>query len=93
MSLPDRGAAEGELAAPGASTPTITTRPEDSVPRRMRNMLALADFEKAAKRHLPPSIFGYISGAAEERSCLHQSRAAFEELSFVPRFRYRPNGK
>ena len=24
-------------------------------------------------------------GAAEERSCLHQSRAAFDELSFVPR--------
>ena len=47
--------------------------------------LALGDFEKAAKRHLPPAVFGYIAGAAEERSGFLESRAAFADLAFVPR--------
>ena len=85
MSQPERDAVSAELASRLASGSTIATRSEDPIPRRLRRMLALGDFEKAAKRHLPPAVFGYIAGAAEERTAYLESRAAFTELAFVPR--------
>ncbi len=48
-------------------------------------MLALDDFERAARRHLPPPVFAYVSGAVETNASLRDNRAAFEELGFVPR--------
>jgi L-lactate dehydrogenase (cytochrome) len=54
-------------------------------PRRLRRVLCLDDFEIAARRHLPPPVFGYIAGAAETNRSLHDNRLAFDELGFVPR--------
>lgn len=54
-------------------------------PRRLRGILALDDFEPAARRHLPRPIFGYVSGGAETNISLRDNRLAFDELSFVPR--------
>jgi L-lactate dehydrogenase (cytochrome) len=56
-----------------------------SAPRRLRSILALDDFEAAARRYLPRPIFGYVSGGAETTWTLKDNRAAFAEYGFVPR--------
>jgi L-lactate dehydrogenase (cytochrome) len=48
-------------------------------------VLSLDDFEAAARRHLPRPIFGYVAGAVETNASLHDNRAAFGELGFLPR--------
>src|SRR5918995_543411 len=69
------------------STPVkgILRTPPTALPRRLRKILALDDFEVAARHHLPRPIFGYVSGAAETNASLRDNRAAFEEFGFVPR--------
>ncbi len=49
------------------------------------HILSLDDFERAARRHLPRPIFEYVAGAVEDRASLHDNRAAFDELGFLPR--------
>jgi L-lactate dehydrogenase (cytochrome) len=56
-----------------------------AIPSRLRGILALDDFEPAARRHLPRPIFGYVSGAAETNASLRGNRAAFEDINFLPR--------
>jgi L-lactate dehydrogenase (cytochrome) len=63
----------------------IKRTPPTALPRRLRKILALDDFEVAARRHLPRPIFGYVSGAAETNASLRDNRSAFEEFGFVPR--------
>jgi L-lactate dehydrogenase (cytochrome) len=69
--------------APPARTIAGTSRA--ALPRRLRRILALADFERAARRHLPRPIFGYVAGAAETNASLDDNRGAFAEFGFVPR--------
>lgn len=64
---------------------TTTTRLTRSVPRALRPMLALDDFEAAARRHLPRPIFGYVSGACETCASFRDNRDAFGALNLVPR--------
>ena len=51
----------------------------------MKTALSLGDLEKAARRRLPASIFGYVSGGSEDLSTLAANREAFEGWRFVPR--------
>jgi len=53
--------------------------------RRLESILALDDFEDAARSHLPRPLFGYIAGAAETNQSLRGNRDAFARLNFVPR--------
>lgn len=53
--------------------------------RRLASILNLEDFEKAARRHLPRPIFGYVANAAEDRKTLSANRSAFDDYCFVPR--------
>ncbi|WP_424135470.1 alpha-hydroxy acid oxidase [Roseomonas chloroacetimidivorans] len=83
--------AEREVAPTGEQRlpePAVNDRRRSSkdVPRRFRRILALKDFEVAARRHLPRPIFGYVSGGAEDNQSLDDNRAAFREYGFVPRF-------
>jgi L-lactate dehydrogenase (cytochrome) len=55
------------------------------VPRRLRRVLCLDDFETAARNHLPRPIFGYIAGAVETNMSLRDNRTAFAEFGFLPR--------
>jgi L-lactate dehydrogenase (cytochrome) len=48
-------------------------------------MLALDDFEDAARRILPRPIFGYASGGAETNASLRANRAVWDEIAFVPK--------
>lgn len=63
----------------------IVRTPPAAIPRRLRRILSLDDFEVAARRHLPRPIFGYVSGAAETSASLRDNRSAFGEFGFVPR--------
>lgn len=51
----------------------------------LRNILCLADFELAARRHLPRPILGYVAGGAEDTIALQAAAAAYRQWSFVPR--------
>jgi len=55
------------------------------LPRKLRMMLALEDFEAPARRYLPRPMYGYVSGGAETNASLRANRAAFDEYAFVPR--------
>lgn len=51
----------------------------------MKDILALDDLEPAARRRLPRSIFGFISGSVERGWSTRENRAAFDRIAFVPR--------
>lgn len=55
------------------------------LPRRLRPILSLDDFETRARRHLPLSIFGYVSGGTEDNHSLRGNRAAFQSIPLHPR--------
>ena len=48
-------------------------------------ILSLQDFERAARRRLPKSVFGFVAGGAEDAQSLRANRAAFDEFAFRPR--------
>src|ERR1700690_123372 len=58
--------------------------PQD-LPRGLRGILSLHDFERSARRILPKSIFGYIVGGVEDETSVRANRAAFNEWALVPR--------
>jgi L-lactate dehydrogenase (cytochrome) len=58
---------------------------DTSLPRALRQVLALQDLEEPARRYLPRPIYGYVSGASETNASLRENRAAFDDLAFVPR--------
>jgi len=62
-----------------------TRKTAPAIPRRLRRILCLDDFEIAARHYLPRPIFGYVSGAAESNASLRDNRSAFAEYGFVPR--------
>ena len=51
----------------------------------LRRILSLADFELAARRHLPRPILGYAAGGAEDNIALRAAADAYRQWSFVPR--------
>ena len=51
----------------------------------LRKILSLADFELAARRHLPRPILGYVAGGAEDNTALQAAAAAYRQWAFVPR--------
>jgi L-lactate dehydrogenase (cytochrome) len=77
MSVSSQGAGVAPAQAAHAATA--------SQPRVLRRMLALEDFEEAARRYLPRPIFGYISGGAETNAALRGNRAVWDEIAFVPK--------
>ena len=79
----DTGAPDLTAAAPPfANAAAGATR---SSRRRLRRMLALDDFEAAARDHLPRPVFGFIAGGVETDASLRANRAVWDELAFVPR--------
>lgn len=55
------------------------------LPRVLRDVLCLDDFEAKARRHLPRPIFGYIAGAAEDNRSHHDNRSVFDDYGFTTR--------
>jgi L-lactate dehydrogenase (cytochrome) len=46
---------------------------------------SIADLRILAQRRLPPVMFDYLDGGAEDELTLHRNRAAFADFEFVPR--------
>ena len=53
--------------------------------KNFSDILNLEDFAHKAKSHLPPTLFGYVSGGTEDCVTLRDNRAVFNEISFLPR--------
>ncbi|MBM9595421.1 alpha-hydroxy-acid oxidizing protein [Rhodobacteraceae bacterium MCCB 386] len=53
--------------------------------RRHRDLLALDDFERHARRRLPRMIHQYVAGAVETGSSMQASRTALDNLQLLPR--------
>jgi len=58
---------------------------EQKPPRVLRRMLALDDFEDAARRVIPRPIFGYVTGGAETNASRRANREVWDEIAFVPK--------
>lgn len=56
-----------------------------AVPRRLRNILSLNDFEAVARRHLPRSVFAFVQSGVENEVTLRDNREAFNDWQVVPR--------
>jgi len=81
-----------ELGAPGSTVERTARRHtgaraelDKTLPRALRMILALDDFEAPARRYLPRPMYGYVSGGTETNASLRANRAAFDDLAFVPR--------
>jgi L-lactate dehydrogenase (cytochrome) len=59
--------------------------PVAGIPRRLRNLFALDDFEVAAKKHLPRPVFAYVATAAEDNRAYRDNRAAFDDWLLATR--------
>jgi L-lactate dehydrogenase (cytochrome) len=68
-----------------AAEPTVADATAGHVPRRLRDMLSLNDFEAAAQRHLPKSIFAFVQSGVEDEVTLRDNREAFRDWQLVPR--------
>ena len=51
----------------------------------LKPALHLRDFEAEARRRLPPDVFDYIAGGADDEVTLRENEAAFARLGLVPR--------
>ena len=71
-----------ESAAGSADTAAPAVR---NPPRILRRMLALDDFEEAARRYIPRPIFGYVAGGVETNATLRANREVWDAIAFVPR--------
>ena len=61
------------------------SRPLGKPPRRLRRIFSLDDFEAAARRYLPHSVFTYVQSGAESQVTLRDNREAFQAHQLVPR--------
>ena len=52
---------------------------------KLRGILSLQDFENAARKRLPKSVFGFVAGGAEDARSLCANREAFDDLALRPR--------
>ncbi|WP_424137522.1 alpha-hydroxy acid oxidase [Roseomonas chloroacetimidivorans] len=84
MSPPDASGGGAAPVPPPAKS--VYRSVSKNMPRSLRPILALDDFEPAARRKLPRPLFGYIAGAAETNSSLKDNRDVFGEWAFRPRY-------
>ena len=75
------------IGAPGAAQDHIgiARQIDKNLPRRLRMILSLDDFEAPARRYLPRPMYGYVSGGAETNASLRANRAAFDDFALLPR--------
>jgi L-lactate dehydrogenase (cytochrome) len=84
--MPDtREQAAGSVAVAQTRHIGIARQIDKTLPRNLRMILALEDFEAPARDYLPRPMYGYVSGGAETNASLRANRAAFEDFSLLPR--------
>ncbi len=55
-----------------------------AIPRALRRILSLEDFERPAERLLPNCLFQFVSGGVETNASLRENRNAFQDYDFYP---------
>ncbi|KAB8313732.1 alpha-hydroxy-acid oxidizing protein [Erwinia endophytica] len=55
------------------------------LPRHFRDLLALEDFERHARRRLPNMIYQYVAGGVETGRGIAGNFEAYQQYSFIPR--------
>ncbi len=79
---------DNNIGAAGIETPqqieTKVQRSAAATPWHFRDLLALDDFERHAKRLLPPMIFQYVAGAVETSSAIRAGREAYADYALMP---------
>lgn len=55
------------------------------LPRHFRDLLALQDFERHARRRLPNMIYQYVAGGVETGRGIQGNYEAYQQYAFVPR--------
>jgi L-lactate dehydrogenase (cytochrome) len=65
--------------------PVIDWKQGSEFPMKTESALSHADLAESARRRLPPSIYGYVSGGSEDQVSLRDNRRAFERWRFLPR--------
>ncbi|MBS7777501.1 alpha-hydroxy acid oxidase [Acidovorax sp. CCYZU-2555] len=80
-----------DFAAPSSASPTRAGAP--ALPRRLRQMLSLDDFEHAARDFLPRPIFAYVSGGCETNRSLQGNRSAFADYGWQTRILKNTSGR
>lgn len=65
--------------------PAAQTVAAPVVPRKLRHVLCLEDFEALARAYLPRPIFGYVAGSVEDGQSERDNRSVFEDWVFKPR--------
>lgn len=70
-----------------AAAPAVTTAPEPAkkTPRAFRDLLALDDFERHARRRLPNMIYQYVAGGVESGQGIAGNFDAYQRFKFIPR--------
>jgi len=48
-------------------------------------LLSAHDVERAARKRLPPAVFSYVQGGAEDAQTLAKNHKAFTDHAFLPR--------
>jgi L-lactate dehydrogenase (cytochrome) len=81
----DGPAFPADQTAPGIAFQTSVARTANATPYRFRDLLALDDFERHARRMLPHMIYQYVAGGVETGSALRGNRTAFDEYAFLQR--------
>lgn len=84
----DKGWLDDSVPSAGSVAPSFAGTAAHAVrkpSRVLRRMLALEDFEGAARRYLPRPIFEYVVGGAETNAALRANRDVWDEIAFVPR--------
>ncbi|MFU9137422.1 alpha-hydroxy acid oxidase [Erwinia tasmaniensis] len=67
-------------------TATVVNAPATAkLPRRFRDLLALDDFERHARRRLPNMIYQYVAGGVETGRGIAGNPEAYQRYTFIPR--------
>jgi L-lactate dehydrogenase (cytochrome) len=83
--MPDTGQAGVALSPAEQRHAGMARQIDKTLPRHLRMVLALQDFEEPARRYLPRPMYGYVSGGAETNASLRGNHAAYDDYAFVPR--------
>lgn len=81
-----------EKFAPPNASASIQTNAK-ALPRRLRSVLSLDDFEAAASRFLPYPIFAFVSGGCETDRSLRVNREVFNRYAWIPRVLQNTSGR
>lgn len=71
--------------ATAGQNPTVSAPAVKKTPRQFRDLLALDDFERHARRRLPNMIYQYVAGGVETGQGIAGNFEAYQRYKFIPR--------